>query len=1374
MSSDFPIARGNYTIEGLLGAGAFGVVYKGRHQEHGTVALKFLWSASQSPDQLTRYLKQTSSTSAPRVTAESSDAFEREIDLLQALQNYTQNELHANDRGQYTPRFYEASEWNGVRFFAMEFVDGSRYRSAETLRQTPLDSPQDWEVQVTWMVTRYLHLVSYLHTRKRWFLQDSQLQNIRYNANYTDIREDCLRILDWNGTRTFSEGRELYGYLTPHSHDLWMACAFAFTMLSGVPLERTQRLSESVLNRLGGERWQAVSAARRAVISKVLSVPVGNLPASFTAERLIRYLNAPQEMPQVVRDADFERAIALIERLMSADSDQQLEIALGEAISSAVVANDAHNSQLSLSQLRYKLLLEHSFRNRGGSLSEQKALKDAAKSWVTTLRNVSDRVEQRQVANIESDESLKHRAFSTLREDFLREMRMRVRLAALPERLDGRDRYDLSDAQEAAFRELINLATERWQDELYRQKVIEDVLGEASFADLGQAAAETPETRLRETFKRFQERRAALEAYQESLERALRTLRETPENMKSAIDSLVDECAKRDPTHPALLKALSDIYGEWRRAINVKQTEHCIRIAESIEPLRLALDAELIDRNEAFFKQLEQARDLRDGVRQFVELLSKATKADEERLDQEWQTLLNRFADGADRAYLSAQILKQLNALLQENRVTAAAYRFAKKALGDAFGDAQALERFLSQMQASKREEARAAVLREGKSPKGIREIVKTAEDYDVQQVLSNDDVALHAELEKLNQEFANFEAEYQPRIEQAEQAERAERFAEFKPHLTTFEREINDFRERLQQVCERFHSDVNALEIPFLRQIDERVRDAEKQAKTWRDKLSEIERKKRNRIVALVSSAAAVVLIFLAVALIFISSEQRAAAEQTSTAVVLNPSLTAAVRALDFQATETAFALIERESNLTRTAEARIEGQTATVELRTIVALSFTPKPSNTFTPTHTFTPSSTFTPTLTPTPTPTPTFTPTPTETPTSTSTPTPTPTPIPTNNASALADLAIEIDSVRIFRVPQINYGDTQTVQIVPSETERTLEFIGMANDVVWLNADPADDSRLSFSIHRLDNTLAMNRQEEELAVDAKGERRITLPKDSRYLIVIKANNYAGNLRLTLNADVQFFNFFEDQTGVLSRGRPARRYRFFASKDDVIRITLSSPAPEFGVVFYDVKGKQRQERSFEQTLENTGYYTFALDASAFFAQQPEPAAQQPESESAPIQFTFKAEWVGKDSGLLFYNTRFDEINTDNTRRNTAFYTLPAEGLRVVARTPMRTPLPLIAPTQLSKPSAQLLVVNIVETTGNPNPFAGEAGWHLVRDAKTLRLLGWARVAELTVIRSTPMPTRTPTPTPTLTETPTLTAEQQQTLTPAPAGTP
>jgi serine/threonine protein kinase len=1346
MSSDFPITRGDYTIEGLLGAGAFGVVYKGRHPRHGTVALKFLWSADRSPDQLTRYLKRTS---AVRVTDESQAAFEREIELLQALQNYTQNELPADERGQYTPRFYEASEWNGVRFFAMEFVDGNVYRSAETLRQAPPDSPRDWEVQVTWIVTRYLRLVGYLHTRKQWFLQDSQLQNIRYNANYTNIKEDCLRILDWNGTRTFDEGRALYGYLTPHSHDLWMACAFAFTMLSGTPLERTQYLSEAVLSRLGGQRWQAVSAERRAVISKVLSVPIGNLPASFTAEKLIEYLNEPQKMTGVIRDAELEKIIALIERLATANSDQQLEIALGEAIASPVVAGDTHNERLSLSQLRYKLLLEHSFSNRGGSLSEQKALKDAAKSWIATFRNISDQVEQRQVASIESDESLRHPAFSALREDFLHEMRLRVKRAALPERLDGRDRYDLSEAQESAFRELIDFAAERWQNNLYRQKVIEEVLGEASLADLGQIAADTPEKRLQETFKRFQKRRTALRDYQEALRLELRTLRETPENMRTTITALLNECIRRDPTHPALLKALSDIYGEWRRATDAKKTEYCIHMAESIEPLRLALDAELIDRSQSFFEQLRQALNLRDSTREFMELLSKATDADEEQLEQAWQALRNRFGDGADRVYLSDQIIKRLDALLKEKRVTPAAYRFSKKALSDVFSDEQkqALEQFISQVQASKREEVRATILREGESPEAIQEAVKVAESYDVQQVLSNDDVALHAELEKLNKEFKDFDDQLQSDKQAANSAD--------KPRLIAFEKKLNAFKDRLQQVSERFHSDVNALEIPFLRQMDERVRDAEKQAKTWRDKLSEIERKKRNRIVALVSSAAAVVLIFLAVALIFISSEQRAAAEQTSTAVVLNPSLTAAVRALDFQATETAFAFIERESNLTRTVVAEIRDQTATVEMRTIIALSFAP--TRTFTPSHTptptFTPSNTFAPTLTPTRTPTPTFTPTPTPTFTWTPTPTPTPTPIPTNNASVLADLAIEIDSVKIFRVPQINYGDTQTFEITASDTERTLEFIGMANDVVWLNADPADDSRLSFSIHRLDNTLAMRRLE-EFPADAKGERRITLPKDGRYLIAIKASDYAGNLRLTLNADVQFFNFFEDQTGVLSREQPAGRYRFFASQGDEIQITLSRPAPEFGVVFYDVKGEQRQERSFEQTLENTGYYTFALDASAFFAQQP---------DSAPISFTFKAEWVGKDRGLFFYNTVLG-------RSNTAFHTLPAENLRVVARTTMRTPLPLITPTQLSKPSAQLLVVNIVETTGTGrnNPFAGSVGWHLVRDAKTLRLLGWASVAELTVIQSTPMPTRTPT------ATPTLTAEQQQTLTPAPAGTP
>jgi hypothetical protein len=268
----------------------------------------------------------------------------------------------------------------------------------------------------------------------------------------------------------------------------------------------------------------------------------------------------------------------------------------------------------------------------------------------------------------------------------------------------------------------------------------------------------------------------------------------------------------------------------------------------------------------------------------------------------------------------------------------------------------------------------------------------------------------------------------------------------------------------------------------------------------------------------------------------------------------------------------------------------------------------------------------------------------------------------------------------------------------------------------------------------------------------------------------LIAIKANNYAGNLRLTLNADVQFFDFFEEQAGTLSREQPARRYRFFASKGDVIQITLSSPAPEFErVVFYEVTGSvkrdQGQKKFFGQALGSTGYYTFALDASAFFAQQP---------NSAAIPFTFRAELAGRDRGLFFYNTRLD-LNVGD-RRNTAFHTLPAESLRVVAGVRVSLPLPLVTPTLIPIAAAQLLVVNIVETTGNPNPFAGNDAWHLVRDAKTLRLLGWASTRELTRNNSPMLPTLMPTmiPTPTLTETPTLTAEQQQTLTPAPAGTP
>lgn len=311
MSSDFPILHGEYTLESLLGAGAFGVVYKAQHPQFGTVALKFLWSASQPPESLTRRLRMPSSE-PPRPEPELQKAFQREIELMQALQRYTQNDLPESEQGQYTPRFYEQGEWSGVKFLAMEFVDAARYRSARLLSEQPPSAMSDWEREVVWMVTRYLYLVSHLHSQEI-FLQDSQLQNLRYNPDFQNIRQDGLRILDWNGTRTFEEGKHSYGYPQPHSHDLWMACAFAFTLLSGVPLERTQRLSARKLAKLGSERWRAVSDRLRRVISDVLSVPIGNLPASFSAADLIRYLNKPEEMQRQVRDDAHERIVQLID-----------------------------------------------------------------------------------------------------------------------------------------------------------------------------------------------------------------------------------------------------------------------------------------------------------------------------------------------------------------------------------------------------------------------------------------------------------------------------------------------------------------------------------------------------------------------------------------------------------------------------------------------------------------------------------------------------------------------------------------------------------------------------------------------------------------------------------------------------------------------------------------------------------------------------------------------------------------------------------------------------------------------------------------------------------------------------------------------------
>jgi len=117
-------------------------------------------------------------------------------------------------------------------------------------------------------------------------------------------------------------------------------------------------------------------------------------------------------------------------------------------------------------------------------------------------------------------------------------------------------------------------------------------------------------------------------------------------------------------------------------------------------------------------------------------------------------------------------------------------------------------------------------------------------------------------------------------------------------------------------------------------------VRDAERQAEIWRGELSEIEKSKRSCAIVSTGAVAIIILVSLIAAFIIVSLEQRAAA----------------ARALDFQATETALAIQERGLNLTRTVDARIEGQTATAEMRAIIALSFTP--THTFTPTFILTP--------------------------------------------------------------------------------------------------------------------------------------------------------------------------------------------------------------------------------------------------------------------------------------------------------------------------------------------------------------------------------------------------------------------------------
>lgn len=280
-----PILAG-YVLEKLLGKGKYGTVYRASQAEQPNgpaYAIKILWEGS--PEAL------EAAVAANRPQPASDEYIRRFNDeggILKRLAQASQARFGAN----YVPEvFGQHQETGGTiwRYIVTEYVEMTSIvewmRHGQAAGASPL-VPEAAALEITRI---FLELLATLHSHTPpLHLLDVQLKNYRVGElpATPDFDRLDLKILDWNGTKTFAEAQADHRLQFPASYDLRAAVAFLFEMLTGSVVFGTATAGRKRLMQRAGGHWPAISPYTRQLFVEVLGQRAGDFTSPSVADAL--------------------------------------------------------------------------------------------------------------------------------------------------------------------------------------------------------------------------------------------------------------------------------------------------------------------------------------------------------------------------------------------------------------------------------------------------------------------------------------------------------------------------------------------------------------------------------------------------------------------------------------------------------------------------------------------------------------------------------------------------------------------------------------------------------------------------------------------------------------------------------------------------------------------------------------------------------------------------------------------------------------------------------------------------------------------------------------------------------------------------------